>query len=297
MAVLGGPFQIRKAPSYRGCFYVRKWRGQLVVSKWPTKRKRPLPPHTREQNEWFKQANRLCKYVPAELQVSVREAVKDTPLMPRDLLVAAMAGRLYAIVDPERGVLYSRAMANDVSQNLDIIGQAPGDMLARGPDQWTRVPGAAAGWMLFSQGAAVPAAWAAGQPAARAVKTIGQTVGASAETVLTWQTTDFDDDNLWSGASPTVLTIPTGWTRATITAGIRSSSSVVDGFALNIVRGDGARFAGFAAQENGGIQATCTTGPIPVTPGHTFEARVFTTFGRTFDADPRTFLAAQRDQA
>lgn len=140
---------------------MREFRGQTVLATWPKKRGRNIHPTTREQNLKFAEANYLAKYADAETQVLAREVTAGTPLLPRDLLVGAMYGRLWAIDVIGEGTLYSEAMVSDVSQNLDVIGQKPGDILARGISAWTRVPGSTAGRVLTSQGPTLPPVWAA----------------------------------------------------------------------------------------------------------------------------------------
>ena len=144
MAKLKGAYYGRRTPSLGKRIVVREHRGQIVLQAWPRKSKRPLHPTTIEANEKFRQANLLTKYVSADQQILAREASEGTPLLPRDLLIAAMYGRLWAIDIVGEGTLYSLAMASDVSQNLDIIGQLPGDTLARADETWERVPG---GWL------------------------------------------------------------------------------------------------------------------------------------------------------
>lgn len=162
MAFLTGPPSRGKTPAQKGYYYVRQWRGQLVLCKWPRKRGRGVDPATKARNDDFKQANWLCRYLDARQIMTARNAAQGTPLMPRDLLVSAMYGRLYAFAREGGGTAFSRAMVSDVSHNLDIIGQTPGDLLARGTDGWEPVHGGDAGKVLTSQGPNQPPAWTAG---------------------------------------------------------------------------------------------------------------------------------------
>ena len=125
MALLQGKWIGQRGVSLKGALYVREWRGKLVICKWPKKKGRKLNAKTRVQMEWFKNANLLAKYLIPQQQIIAREASSDTPLLPRDLLIAAMAGRLWSITLEGGGTIYSEASARDVSKNLDAIRVAP----------------------------------------------------------------------------------------------------------------------------------------------------------------------------
>lgn len=152
MSVLQGPPSRGKTTAFKGNFYVRQWRGRLVVCKWPRKRKPNLDAGTRQRNDDFKQANWLVKYMDPRQIMTARNAAAGTPLMPRDIHIANTYGRLYAFAREGGGFAYSKAMVSDVSFNLDIIGQQAGDLLARGPDSWEPVHATTAGFVLTSNG-------------------------------------------------------------------------------------------------------------------------------------------------
>jgi len=186
MAKLTGLFQPSQPPSLRGYAYVREWRGIQVVCKWPRKRGKNISQKQRERVEWFQEARELEKYIPAAQQSVAIEATKGTALYPGDLLMMAMSGRVFAIQKEDGTTVYSVAMVSDVSKNLDIIGQMPGDILARGPINWTRVAGGTVGQVLTSQGPDVPPAWepsaGGGGSANYSPMQHGSTAGASTAT-------------------------------------------------------------------------------------------------------------------
>ena len=68
-------------------------RGALIASSWPKKRGRPKSAITREQNEWFTQANQLAKYADGQALWMAIELSRHSPWYPRDILISAMAGR------------------------------------------------------------------------------------------------------------------------------------------------------------------------------------------------------------
>lgn len=142
----------RRGPSLRRTVMVDTFRGTPRIRKWPKKRGKNLHPKTLKQMEWFSQANKLCRYIdPAQLAIAKR-VTAGTPLMPRDILLMAMSGRLYSVELEGRGEIYPVAAINDVSRSLDVIAQKPGDMMARGPTFWQRITPGPAGQVLTSVG-------------------------------------------------------------------------------------------------------------------------------------------------
>lgn len=84
------------------------------------------------------------------------------PLMWRDFLMQMLAGRFGALVLEQGRELHSLAERDDVSDALDLIGQAEGDILVRGPVIWeVRSPGLA-GTILTSTGPGSTPEWQAG---------------------------------------------------------------------------------------------------------------------------------------
>lgn len=147
-------------PQYVGHFYERKWRGLTVLSKWPRKRGKPTDPAALERIEKFHQAIELCRYVSAATLLAAKEATIGTSLMPYDLMVKAMYGRLFMMQCDDGRILRSRAVVNDVSQNLDLLTTTFGSVLVRGQDGWTGVPPGQSGYVLTSQGTNDVPAWA-----------------------------------------------------------------------------------------------------------------------------------------
>ncbi len=122
------------------------------MAKWPRKRKRPLPDIVIEQNEKFRQANKLVKYIDAQLQVTARNATKGTPLYPRDVQVALMYGTLFSLKFDDGRTLHSVATRNAVSESLDVLGIKRGSILVRLENGWLILEPGPAGEVLTSQG-------------------------------------------------------------------------------------------------------------------------------------------------
>ena len=297
MAILQGKWVGRRGVSLKGAVYVRTWRGQLVVCARPKKKGATLPAKTLAQMAWFKEANLLAKYVISQQQTLARDASAGTPLLPRDLLIAAMAGRLWAIVIEGGRTIYSVAAANDVSQNLDIIAQVPGDMLVRGIDGWERLPGPELYQVLLGQGAGEAPIFAAGMPAVRLAKSVPQAILASTTTPLDWETETFDDADFFDPAQPTRITVPAGVSRMSFNGGLRSNSAGAS-FIIIFVTDQ----AGNVVAYNGGdpgtsIRLAVSTGPVAVAPADWFELNVFANFAITALDHLATFFSAEVTRA
>lgn len=150
-----------RQPSFRGLLQVYVRDGQIVTARWPKKRGKSKSLKVRDAQEWFRQAQWATKYWPAQMQHQCAEAVKGTPLMPRDLMTMIMAGRAWWWVDEQGRKVYSVAALKDVSDSLDIISQVPGSMLYRSPTLWAVIPAGAPGQVLTSQGPDDVPLWAA----------------------------------------------------------------------------------------------------------------------------------------
>lgn len=118
--------------------YVRD--GQEITAAWPKKRKKNLPSKTKDQMEWFRQAQLAGKYMAPQIMFNIMEAVKGTPLLPRDIVTMMLSGRLAAFAMEGGPVYYPRVAMNDVSTSLDTITQTVGWMLVRGPTGWEGQP-------------------------------------------------------------------------------------------------------------------------------------------------------------
>lgn len=297
MALLQGKWIGQRGVSLKGALYVREWRGKLIICKWPEKKGRNLNPKTRVQMEWFKNANLLAKYLIPQQQIIAREASSDTPLLPRDLLIAAMAGRLWSIVLEGGGQINSVAAASDVSTNLDIIAQTPGDMLVRGDDVWERLFGPA-GYIIISNGPTAAPQYKAGRDGVRLKKTVGQNYTGGTFAALTWDQALFDDNAFWSAGNSNRITVPAGVARMSFTAGVRSAT-VATGTVLAVIR-DQAGTQIVRTQERGtsdSISLNVATGSIAVTPGDWYEVAFFTAVFRRVDENLMTFFAAEVTRA
>lgn len=114
----------KRTISLNKAFYVRTWRGRLVVCKWPEKQPHKQPPEVLARRQKFKDAQLLAQYIAPKQQIVAREVTDGTPLLPRDLLTAAIYGRLFSVTIAGERTIYSVAAAHDVSLNLDALNEA-----------------------------------------------------------------------------------------------------------------------------------------------------------------------------
>ncbi len=111
-------------------------RGVLRVRKWPKKRGPPKSASQRFWVDWFKQANLLAKYADPMTQIRAKELTAHTGMYPRDIILAAMRGRLYTWVDDNGWRWYPVAAIDDISESLDVLAQTVGSVLVRAVDRW-----------------------------------------------------------------------------------------------------------------------------------------------------------------
>lgn len=122
--------------SLRGVSYSYVRNGIEITAKWPRSRGKNLHPKTLEQMELFRQWQWMFKYSPAVIQRSYADAVRGTPLMPRDIFAMTQAGRAYFVIMPDGQRVFHMATVNGVSDSLDVFGQYPGTMLYRDELGW-----------------------------------------------------------------------------------------------------------------------------------------------------------------
>jgi hypothetical protein len=148
-----------RRPSYRGTFYTYVRNGVEVQAKWPRKRGKKLHPHTIAQAEFFRQVQWAFKYSDPTVQSSYVEAVAGTPLMPRDLFLMAVSGRMHVLVRQDGKKIFPMAGSQSISDALDFVGQLPGQVLARGAEAWEAAGPAPEGYVLASNGPDAAPSW------------------------------------------------------------------------------------------------------------------------------------------
>jgi len=163
---------LQRGPLIGGRVALYSLKGQLVAQKTRTPSGPPASPTTKAQNEFFAQATRAARIAPMEIIGPLSEAVAGTGYFLYDWLVSAVYGNAFWLTDDEGITYYPVSLAKQVSQNLDVLGQIPGDTLYRGEAIWQRLPAANAGQVLALQGSPPYPAWVQGQGPALILDTV-----------------------------------------------------------------------------------------------------------------------------
>ena len=208
-----------RRPAHTGRIMIDTVRGVLRVRKWPRKRPGPRTAIERFWSDWFTQANKLAKYADAMSQVRAIEMTKGSGMYPRDVLLKAMRGRLYAWTTPDGWKWYSMAAIGDISESLDVLAQTVGDVLVRAVDRWRPPPAGIAGDVLTNAGPGLPPGWAAAGAvtsnlACLVTLSAPQSIAHATNTPVSWDTEHYDDASIHDPAvNPTRFTAPAGTTR------------------------------------------------------------------------------------
>ncbi len=259
-------------------------RGVIRVRKWPKKRGTPKSPKQRFWNDWFSQANKLAKYADPMSQVRAIEMTKGTGQYPRDVLLMAMRGSLYYWADATGWKWFSVASIQGLSDSLDILAQTVGSVLVRATDRWrTPTPGILNDLLTLKGSPLVPV-WAS--PAGGGVafggcllgKSAGQTINNATFTVLTWDTEVYDTDDLHDNVTNNSrITIPAGWLKCRLSAGVRWTSNNVNDRIVHFKK-NGSTFPGMAQHNRpaaNNSEDSIVSAPIDCVAGDYFECQVW----------------------
>jgi len=294
-----------KPASYTGRIMVDAVRGVVRVRKWPRKRGKITNAVNLFWMDWFKQANLLAKYVDA---ASARRAIQmtiGTPLYPRDVLLAAMRGRLYSWADEDGWKWYSVAAIGDVTESLDILAQSIGSVLVRAKDRWRAPPPGSVGDVLTYAGPADPPTWSPASgggspPACLVTKSAVQSIPASTVTAITWNTERYDDlaihDNV---VNNTRFTAPADCTRMRLEAQVWFDTNAGSWLQMewNMNGGTGSVLPNLRRPGASGTLSTyhLQTPWMVVVPGDYFELKVFKNGGgnQNMREDPKSWASAE----
>jgi hypothetical protein len=130
----------KRRPSLRGAVMLDITHGEPRARAWPRPRGKGGTEEQKQQREWFRQASWAIKYMAPEMVKDVMVARQGKPLLPRDMLMMMLSGRLATLTLPSGKRLVPLVAQNDVSESLDFISAVPGMILVRGTDQWESIP-------------------------------------------------------------------------------------------------------------------------------------------------------------
>ena len=281
-------------------------RGVLRVRKWPRKRGTSTHPNNIFWVDWFRQANLLVKYADEMSQRRAKEMTAGQAVYPRDVMLAAMRGRLYQWVDETGWRWYPVAGIFDVSESLDFLAQTVGGVLVRAPDRWRAAAEPAIGRVLTYQGANLAPKWA--PIAGTAVfgggcvltKSANQSIPNTTPTDLTFDQEGYDTDNFHSTTVQNhKIIIPAGYSWARCTAGVRWSPVNI-GVRTCDFKKNGSFFPGSGRSEFEGnnqvLAYTMSSAVTPVVAGDEFTMNVWHNRGaalNVLNAADLTFFAVQ----
>lgn len=286
MARLLGTGPDKRLPTVKGRYYVQQsWAGPRVCAV-PKHPKKPRSQEEADAREKFRQAVQAAKWLTAAEQKVSIEYQQGTVLMPRDISIAAMYGRLWGGIQTKDGVRYSMANRIDTSRALDALGQTPGSLLVRQNGFWLPIEPGAAGQVLRMDGAPPMPAWGApptsGYPViCRLSITTPATASATYPKIVVWDTSLVDDAGIWSAGTPSRMTIPAGVTRCRLSYSIGfTSSSTARSFSIyptlngsTSPLGDGLLRLRMGSTGSTANWFNAVTGIRPCTPGDYFEIR------------------------
>lgn len=110
--------------------------GELRYRAWPTPRGKPKTKEQREAQELFRTVQKAAQYFAPEMLAYIYKATANSPLLVRDVVTMQLYGRWLAITLDSGRQLYPMTAINEVSEALDVLGNAIGAYLVRHADGW-----------------------------------------------------------------------------------------------------------------------------------------------------------------
>lgn len=110
--------------------------GRLVATSWPRHARRKKTIEEQDSVDAFDAAELLIHRTDGRILKQIREDVKGTQWLWRDLLMTFMYGTFFLLHDEKGRAIYPMSISTEVSQALDAVTQTPGAMLYRGPNGW-----------------------------------------------------------------------------------------------------------------------------------------------------------------
>lgn len=242
-------------------------RGQMVVAKWPKKRRKATPAELEQQNE-FKRLVMYQKLIPAGQRRAATEIAQNSKYTWRDVMALAMTGRL---IDADN---YGDIA---VQYNLNILTETPGAMVFRGQEEWQGLEPGAAGYVLTMVD---------GQPAwtkfivpggSGIVSCLCGLSGPKSIAALTNVLIDnlslaggYDEAGMFNASTPDRISVVEGYNYARYTMGVTGSADTVRK-QLWGTKTPGGSGLGMAMERQEGSPSTVTSAWIPVNPGDYFQ--------------------------
>lgn len=142
-----------RPPRSQGVIVGQITRGRLHWQKWPRKRGRVRSERLKALNFRFAVVSQLVKFADDQARWITEQLAQHGPVYPRDLLTAAVYGRLFEVIETNEGTFYSMALLNDISHDLDVLNASEiGTILVRTPQGWRGLAPGPEGDVLTSHG-------------------------------------------------------------------------------------------------------------------------------------------------
>lgn len=112
------------------------YRGSPRARKWPRARKTTMTANQQENMEKFAEVQRAANYITPDTMAYWNKATANSPLLPRDGLTMMLYNRWAAINIQGLGWRWPMPAVTEVSETLDVLGEAIGSTLLRTPEGW-----------------------------------------------------------------------------------------------------------------------------------------------------------------
>ena len=122
--------------SFKGLAYSYTSKHGEVYASMPKKPGKARTSLQQQNMDMFKDACIAMKLLPAPFLNAAREAAKDTPMLPRDCILAALYGQGPVFFLPGGRRLIPMARRVDMSSVMDNLAWKPGSLLWRDNDLW-----------------------------------------------------------------------------------------------------------------------------------------------------------------
>lgn len=153
MAKLINGFAPRPGQAQRGRAIVYVQHGQTVIAPWPNRQPKTVSPRQLAAIDRFREAAYVIKRSDAFQQSEAAKLSEGTQMLPRDLQMQALYGRMGTYIELNGQRWYSVAAHNDVSEVLDALSYEPGTILFRGANWWTPIaPGSDGDVLIWVEG-------------------------------------------------------------------------------------------------------------------------------------------------
>lgn len=251
--VPGDIFYPLRGAGLRGSHYVRHFRGQEVIARWPKPRGKARSAAQQQAQDDFAGACIIIKNMDPLAQAFAAAVAEDAPLLPRDILMWQLFGQAIYFVMPDGRKVFSMAAMQDVSLLLDSIWQQKGGILYRDGTLWKGLKAGTAGqYLRIDPATGLPAYGDLPPPPHGAIGArIARDTGTQSVAVgnVTMTATTYADTGFTTNPSAGTITVPeTGFYN--VTAHVRLQSGSTPTFSFLAVTQNG-NFTGVASRRDG----------------------------------------------